>query len=43
VLKQNYSLKLQNEDYKGMDPEKARRDFMDRVHAYEKVYEVSEK
>jgi predicted kinase len=41
VLKQNYSLKLQNEDYKGMDPEKARRDFMDRVHAYEKVYEVS--
>lgn len=40
VLKQNYNLKLQNEDYKGMDPEKARADFMERVHAYEKVYEV---
>lgn len=41
VLKQNYNLKLQNEDYKGMDPEKAKADFMERVHAYEKVYEVS--
>lgn len=41
VLERNYSLKLQNEDYKGMDPEKARSDFMDRVTAYEKVYEVS--
>lgn len=41
VLRQNYNLKLQNEDYKGMDPEQARKDFMDRVHAYEKVYEVS--
>ena len=40
VLKRNYDLKLQNEDYKGMDPEKARADFMERVHAYEKVYEV---
>jgi hypothetical protein len=40
VLRQNYNLKLQNDDYKGMDPEKARQDFMDRVRAYEKVYEV---
>lgn len=41
VLRRNYDLKLQNDDYKGMDPEKARADFMDRVVAYEKVYEVS--
>lgn len=41
VLKRNYDLKLQNEDYKGMDAEKARSDFMERVHAYEKVYEVN--
>lgn len=40
VLTQNYNLKLQNDDYKGMDPETARKDFMDRVRAYEKVYEV---
>lgn len=41
VLQRNYTLKLQNDDYKEMDPEKARSDFMDRVRAYEKVYEVS--
>jgi hypothetical protein len=33
-------MKLQNDDYKDMDPKKARDDFMDRVHAYEKVYQV---
>mmetsp|Transcript_13704 Transcript_13704/g.22834 ORF Transcript_13704/g.22834 Transcript_13704/m.22834 type:complete len:506 (-) Transcript_13704:838-2355(-) len=42
VLHRNYELKLQNEDYKGMPIEKARADFMDRVHAYEKVYETIE-
>ena len=42
VLQRNYDLKLMNEDYKHMAPEKARADFMERVHAYEKVYEVSE-
>jgi predicted kinase len=40
VLEQNYTMKLQNDDYKGMDPEKARKDFLARVEAYEKVYEV---
>jgi 6-phosphofructo-2-kinase len=33
-------LKLKNDDYKGMDPEVAMADFMERVHAYEKVYQV---
>ena len=33
-------LKLQNDDYKGMDPEKAMSDFMERVNAYERVYQV---
>eukprot|EP00596_Hydrurales_sp_CCMP1899_P002324 CAMPEP_0119034630 /NCGR_PEP_ID=MMETSP1177-20130426/1631_1 /TAXON_ID=2985 /ORGANISM="Ochromonas sp, Strain CCMP1899" /LENGTH=279 /DNA_ID=CAMNT_0006992199 /DNA_START=511 /DNA_END=1351 /DNA_ORIENTATION=+ len=42
VLEQNYALKLQNEDYIDMDPEKARADFMERVHAYEKVYQPIE-
>jgi 6-phosphofructo-2-kinase len=41
VLDRNYNLKLQNDDYAGMDPAKAKADFLDRVHAYEKVYEVS--
>ncbi|RYY82825.1 hypothetical protein EON63_12520, partial [archaeon] len=40
VLQRNYELKLQNEDYKNMDPVTARRDFMERVREYEKVYEV---
>ena len=41
VLERNYRLKLQNDDYKGMDPEKALFDFKERVRAYEQVYEVS--
>ena len=40
VLARNYELKLQNDDYRDMDPGKARKDFMDRVRAYEKVYET---
>ena len=41
VLAQNYALKLNNDDYKQMDHQKALDDFMDRVKAYELVYEVS--
>ena len=40
VLARNYELKLQNDDYKAKDPHEARRDFMDRVRMYEKVYET---
>ena len=40
VLAQNYALKLNNDDYKQMDHQKALDDFMDRVKAYELVYEV---
>lgn len=42
VLAVNYELKLQNDDYKGMDPQKAREDFFSRVQAYENVYETIE-
>jgi len=42
VLRRNYELKLQNDDYKGMEPEKALADFIARVVAYEKVYETIE-
>ena len=42
VLEKNYELKLQNDDYKTMDPAIARRDFEERVAAYEKVYETIE-
>ena len=38
TLTENYRLKLQNDDYKGMDPKQAMSDFMERVTAYEKVY-----
>jgi predicted kinase len=41
VLQRNYELKLKNDDYKDIDPATARADFMSRVKAYEKVYEVS--
>lgn len=41
VLLKNYELKLNNDDYKNMDQEVARKDFISRVHAYEKVYQVS--
>lgn len=30
-------MKLSNEDYKGADAQKALDDFLERVHAYEKV------
>jgi len=39
ILHRNYSMKLQNNDYKGMDPAVALADFMQRVKAYEAVYE----
>jgi hypothetical protein len=39
VKERNYTLKLQNDDYKGMDAVTARADFMKRVEAYEQVYE----
>lgn len=40
ILEQNYALKLQNDDYKSMDPVEARRDFEARVEAYETIYET---
>jgi len=40
VLEQNYSLKLGNDDYKNMDPQQARDDFMERVRMYEQRYET---
>lgn len=42
VLERNYALKLKNDDYKDMDPEVAKKDFMDRLKAYESVYETIE-
>jgi len=39
VLQKNYEMKLQNDDYKSMDPVLARKDFQERVAAYEKIYE----
>ena len=42
ILNRNYSLKLQNDDYKDMDPVKAKRDFLERVKAYEQVYQTLE-
>lgn len=40
TLRRNYELKLYNDDYKGMDPAKAREDFLRRVEMYAKVYET---
>lgn len=40
VLQKNYEMKLQNDDYKDMDPAVARKDFQERVAAYERVYET---
>ncbi|CAM9359006.1 unnamed protein product, partial [Chrysoparadoxa australica] len=40
ILAANYKLKLQNADYKGMDPKQALSDFMERVTEYESVYET---
>jgi len=42
ILGQNYTMKLQNDDYRAMDPEKARADFLERVKAYEARYETVE-
>lgn len=42
TLERNYNLKLQNDDYRGMDPEVARSDFLRRVAEYEKIYETIE-
>jgi hypothetical protein len=42
ILRRNYELKLQNDDYKGMEPGTARRDFIERVKAYEAAYEPIE-
>jgi len=42
VLQKNYELKLQNDDYKHMDIQLARKDFLARVQAYEKVYQTIE-
>lgn len=39
VLNRNYELKLQNEDYKDMDPAQALADFKRRVKAYQDAYE----
>ena len=42
VLRRNYQLKLQNDDYKDMDPTKAFEDFTRRVEQYEMRYETIE-
>jgi 6-phosphofructo-2-kinase len=40
TLQRNYTLKLLNDDYKGMDVNKAREDFLRRVEMYQQVYET---
>jgi hypothetical protein len=42
ILAQNYRMKLNNDDYKGMNAKKAMSDFLKRVVEYEKVYEPLE-
>lgn len=42
ILEQNYSMKLDNDDYRGMDQKKARADFLERVKIYEARYETIE-
>jgi predicted kinase len=42
ILAQNYKLKLQNDDYKNMNPDQALKDFKERVRAYDQVYETIE-
>ena len=39
LLKQNYKMKLANDDYNGTDPKQALEDFRERVRQYESVYE----
>lgn len=40
VLRKNYELKLKNDDYRDMDADTARKDFMQRVKQYERVYQT---
>mmetsp|Transcript_19768 Transcript_19768/g.55740 ORF Transcript_19768/g.55740 Transcript_19768/m.55740 type:complete len:533 (+) Transcript_19768:49-1647(+) len=40
VLEANYRMKLGNDDYKNIDPAKARADFLERVRLYEERYET---
>jgi len=40
ILERNYSLKLANDDYRTMDPAKARADFIQRVKEYETRYQT---
>lgn len=40
LLETNYKMKLSNDDYKGVDPEKALADFRERVRKYEAAYET---
>ena len=42
ILDANYAMKLQNQDYKGVNPERALQDFLRRVAEYEKVYQTLE-
>jgi broad specificity phosphatase PhoE len=42
ILNKNYEMKLKNDDYKDVDPAKARADFLERVKAYEARYETVE-
>jgi 6-phosphofructo-2-kinase len=40
IIEQNVRLKLSGPDYKNMDPQAAIRDFVERLHNYEKAYET---
>ena len=40
LLEQNYRMKLENDDYRGGDAERAAADFRERVRKYESVYET---
>lgn len=42
ILDRNYDLKLQNDDYKGIDPVQAKTDFINRVEAYQRRYQTIE-
>lgn len=42
VLEENYRLKLNNDDYKGMEADKATADFQQRVEKYEQAYQPVE-
>lgn len=40
LLEQNYRMKLENDDYRGVDAERSAADFRERVRKYESVYET---